>query len=346
MSRPTSTPRRILVVRNDKLGDFALALPCFAELRRALPETELVAFVPEYTAPVAALSEHIDRALLDPGANQPGGTARALAQLWRKEGFDAVIALHAPARIALAALLARIPTRVGPSSKLYQVLFNARLVQRRSRSTQPEFAYNLDLVHHYLRRIGVAQVGSEPKRPTLRFDPPHIEKRRADLCPPDLNPSETRLVLVHPGHGGSANNLSSEQYIELGRALAKAPNVHLLVSAGPSEREQAERVVAGLVDCSAELLHSTGGLSAFCETIASVDLFIGGSTGPLHVAGALDVPTAGFYMRRRTGSSLRWQTLNSDPRRLAFESPASSHERDLSQLDVPAAARAIAERFL
>ncbi|MCK5667388.1 MAG: hypothetical protein KAI17_28065, partial [Thiotrichaceae bacterium] len=48
------------------------------------------------------------------------------------------------------------------------------------------------------------------------------------------------------------------------------------------------------------------------------DLFISGSTGPLHIAGALNIPTVAFYSARRSATALRWQTLNQGNRRLAF----------------------------
>ena len=39
---------------------------------------------------------------------------------------------------------AHIPHRLAPATKLAQVLYNHRLVQRRSRSQKPEYEYNLD----------------------------------------------------------------------------------------------------------------------------------------------------------------------------------------------------------
>ena len=77
-----------------------------------------------------------------------------------------------------------------------------------------------------------------------------------------------------------------------------------------------------------------------------MDLFISGSTGPLHVAGALDVPTAAFYPRRRSATPLRWQTLNSPQRRLAFTPEVTAGESDMSGVKLEAAAQAISEQFL
>lgn len=47
-------------------------------------------------------------------------------------------------------------------------------------------------------------------------------------------------------------------------------------------------------------------------------MLIAGSTGPLHIAGCLDIATAGFYPAKRSATPLRWQTCNRAEKRLAF----------------------------
>ncbi|MEL7451363.1 MAG: lipopolysaccharide heptosyltransferase family protein, partial [Pseudomonadota bacterium] len=143
-------PDRLLVVRNDKLGDFVLALPTFALLRQALPQTQLFALVPQYTAPIAQLCPAIDQVVIDPGATGAGGSPLALAHHLARYQLDAALTLFSTTRVAIALLAARIPYRLAPATKIAQVFYNHRLTQRRSRSTQPEFQYNLDLARHYL----------------------------------------------------------------------------------------------------------------------------------------------------------------------------------------------------
>jgi ADP-heptose:LPS heptosyltransferase len=94
------------------------------------------------------------------------------------------------------------------------------------------------------------------------------------------------------------------------------------------------------------IYHSTAGLEQFARHIAIGSLFISGSTGPLHIAGALDRPTAAFYPRRRSATALRWQTTNSESRRLAFSPPELTPEEDMSNIDIRAAAAEISDKFL
>ena len=69
---------RLLVVRNDKLGDFMLAWPALAALKKAKPAPHVSVLVPAYTAPMARLCPWIDDVVIDPGEQAPKDAQRAL----------------------------------------------------------------------------------------------------------------------------------------------------------------------------------------------------------------------------------------------------------------------------
>ena len=75
-------------------------------------------------------------------------------------------------------------------------------------------------------------------------------------------------------------------------------------------------------------LHNLGGL--FSKNAACSDLFIAGSTGPLHIAGALNKKTVGFYPSKKSSTSLRWQTINNFHKRLSI----TDTERDKKNISV------------
>ena len=119
-----------------------------------------------------------------------------------------------------------------------------------------------------------------------------------------------------------------------------------MLTAGPGEEYNVKQLSRLLNDTPHVVYISKEGLLRFAQHIAFADLFIAGSTGPLHIAGALNVPTAAFYTRRRSATPLRWQTLNTPDRRLAFTPPETADEMDMSQIDLDTAAREISEKFL
>lgn len=330
---------KILVVRNDKLGDFMLAWPSFQALKQAFPASRVVALVPNYTRPIAELCPWIDEILIDPTETAGKAGFNALLAQVKAQHFDLLLTLFSTTRIGLLGWRAGIPERWAPATKLAQLFYNRRLKQQRSQSLQPEYAYNLDLTRAAIEACGGSYVA--PEGPYLSVEPDLLaELRQSFLTAQGLAP-DTRLLFIHSGHGGSANNLSLAQYAELATRIAR-PDSCFILTAGPGELE-ATQALAALLDAEGipqRIFSSTQGLQSFAQQLALADLFIAGSTGTLHIAGALDRPTVGFYPNRRSSTPLRWRTLNSEGRTLAI-TPPSEIEQDMSQVDMGAAAAAI-----
>ncbi|MEK6750117.1 MAG: glycosyltransferase family 9 protein [Pseudomonadota bacterium] len=338
-----AAPSKILVVRNDKLGDFMLALPALALLKQHLPTTHISVVVPQYTREMAEICPWVDAVIVDPGRIGSWSAYQAMIQQIRHGKFDAVLALFSSFRVGFAVWAAGIPQRLAPATKVAQYFYNQRLVQRRSQSIKPEFEYNCDLVRHFLQSHDIALQGVEPTGPYLKFVAAEIASAHERLAQVLGVDKHTQWVFIHPGSGGSANNLTLAQYAELAVRLSLPPQARVVITAGPTERAQAEalRQMLHLSGINVLVYHSTMGLRRFALNIASAAIFIGGSTGPLHIAGALDIPTAAFYPRGRTTSGLRWQTLNRPAHRLAFAPPQPAAEDDMSAIDLSSAAAVI-----
>ena len=330
---------KLLVVRNDKLGDFMLAWPALALLKASLPQAKVHALVRDYTRPMAELCPWIDNIVLAPETGNGVKDWRTLIRLMRQQHYDAVITLFSTTPVATAAFAVGIPYRLAPATKLAQVFYNRRLAQRRSRSEKPEWEYNIDLVRKFLADHGIT-AAALPKTPYLQFPAAVTASLRQQFCHDHGIDQQARLVLIHPGSGGSASNLSLEQYATLAATLHSTRPLHFIIGCGPGEDFKAE-TLAALLESRPHTILRAGGIADYARHIACMDLFISGSTGPLHVAGALDVPTAAFYPRRRSATPLRWQTLNSPQRRLAFTPPDNAGESEMSAIDLTAAAEEI-----
>jgi len=126
----------------------------------------------------------------------------------------------------------------------------------------------------------------------------------------------------------SAANLSLPQFAQIARSLQTSTNLHIVISCGPGEEAQATQLSQLLDRYPHTLYISKDGLRCFAEHLQFADLFISGSTGPLHIA------------------SLRWQTLNSEEYRLVFSPAETAAEEDMSSINVEDAAKQISEKFL
>jgi ADP-heptose:LPS heptosyltransferase len=176
----------------------------------------------------------------------------------------------------------------------------------------------------------------------LKIDPNTRDShRRKFIAEHQLN-DNTKIIFVHCGSGGSATNLTIKQYAQLVKRLSDNTNLFFVLTSGPDEYTQTKMLSDMIQGCRHTIFHSQRGLIVFINMLSIADLLICGSTGVLHLAGALDVPTAAFYPGRRSATALRWRTLNSDERRLSF----SANDDKMDSIDVDRAALEISQSLI
>ena len=100
-----------------------------------------------------------------------------------------------------------------------------------------------------------------------------------------------RLVLVNPGAGWGAKQWPAERYGILARELAR-DGFRVLVNYGPGEEVLAHAVAKASDDSAHAVQCSIGELIALTRRAS---LFVGGDTGPLHLAAALKVPVVAIF---------------------------------------------------
>jgi len=298
--------QHILVVRTDRMGDVILTLPTVAVLRKCLPEARVVMLLREYTRGLAEGQEGVAEVLVFDEDGRPKPFWAVLKEL-RRLRFDAAVIAYPRFRIALLLWLAGIPVRVGTGYRWYSLLFNRRVYEHRKSAEKSEAAYNLSL----LRPLG-CDVEAIPRPRILpnATDRAEAERRRHLL---GIAQSD-RLVLLHPGSGGSARTWSPSNFAMLGAALA-AHGFSPVVTGGAMEKCLVDRVVA---EARGAVRPLVGGmtLTQFAAFIETAEVFVANSTGPLHLAAAVGTPVVGLYPPVRVMSSVRWGPLTD--RRVVF----------------------------
>ena len=344
---------KILVVRNDKLGDFMLTWPALSLLKKQLPDANITVLIPSYTKPMAEICPSIDNIITDDSHRNTISDARHLAKKIRPYSFDISISMYSEMRTAIALWLAHIPQRFGPATKLAQIFLNKKLTQNRSLSLKPEHEYNTDLVRHFISSKGDTAVNIQAA-PYLQFAQDEISKLRQTYTREHNIESDRKLVFIHTGSGGSAINLSLQQFAELARSITgsltnsmtSANKVHFVLTAGPDEIDTAHKLSELLSDTEHSVYHSTKGLVNFSKFISICDLFISGSTGPLHIAGTLNIATVAFYPARRSATPLRWQTINEPKKRIFFTPDKYTGSKDMETIDIASCISSITQLLI
>jgi heptosyltransferase-1 len=99
------------------------------------------------------------------------------------------------------------------------------------------------------------------------------------------------VVILSPGAGWATKEWPPERYGEIARALADK-GFTPIVNYGPAEKPLAHVVETASNGVSRPMTCSLAELIALTRRAS---LFIGGDTGPLHLAAALDVPVVAIF---------------------------------------------------
>ncbi len=282
----------ILLVRPDGIGDEILSLPVATELRRVMPGARLSFLSSAYSAPVLAHHPDLDEVLTVTGQERLG----ELVRLFRR-GIDAAIFLKPFRRLVTAAWLARVPLRVGTGYRWYSFLLNRRVYEHRSDFSRHESAYNLGL----LRGLGLSP--GEVTPPRLVVTEEEREWARAFL-----GVSSRLRVVVHPS-GFSSRLWKLEHFRDLVLRLARqGRQVVLTGSVAEREKFRTDAQVTAWPDGVRDLMGMVT-LRQLMAVIAESHAVVTLSTGPMHVAAALGVPTVSLFDPRRQQSPTRWQPL-------------------------------------
>jgi heptosyltransferase I len=99
------------------------------------------------------------------------------------------------------------------------------------------------------------------------------------------------FAMVTPGAGWGGKQWPPERFGAVARALAKH-NLRTLVNTAPGEEALAQAVVDASADTAISVRCSIGQLIALTRR---AKIFIGGDTGPLHLAAALGIPVVAIF---------------------------------------------------
>jgi len=291
----------ILVVRNDKLGDFITALPTFYVLKHHNPSNRIIALVAPLNRKLAESCDFIDEVIVDESPD-----ILELAFKIKQARIDASITLFSNTRVALAQWIARIPIRIAPATKIAQIFYNRRIRQRRSRVEMAEFEYNLKLTKALFPDILL-----DFPKPLLQLE--GSEEAYSAFCT-EYGISKP-VVAFHPGFGGSSDaNWTLSEYTLLVRLAEADERFDVVMTFGPDEEKLYDEAKELLGESRVILYPSRGSVVDFAKLLSSFKLFISTSTGTYHLASAVGCETFTFFADTLFASAARWKSIGEQQR--------------------------------
>ena len=284
-----------LVIRLSSIGDIIHTLPAVAALGEAFPGARIDWTIEPRYAPLLQGNPFVRRVL----AFDTLGWRRRLASAITLEEvvrsllelhelpFDAAIDFQGLLKSALIARLSRARQRVGFSEyglrePLAAAFYTERVPIREGVHVVEE---SLALVE----RLGAER----PSREHWRFPLP----RRAEddqFIEQQLTKLEVQeFMIINPGGGWMAKRWAPENYAELIQRLERELPWKILVTGSPEEEPLIEGIITRAKSSQARLFRST--LTQFITLARRAKLFVGGDTGPQHLAAAVGTPIVAIY---------------------------------------------------
>ena len=273
----------------------AVRIPFKEKLSRPL----LAFLCSSYAAPVLENNPEINLII-----KNDQGSLWNLAQRIRELKFDASVHFYLDKRCEIASFLGGVPLRIGPFSKPTALFLNERIKQDRSKALQHEAEYNMDLA-----RLLADDGSSYPPKIFITDS-----EKREEGDPEKLltNFNVLKPVIIHPGSSGSATNWPLENFLKLATMISAA-NQDVYFTAGKGEEYIAEKVMSLR---NLRIRHIPAGsltLRRLIIFISRAQSLISNSTGPLHIASALNIPTLSFYPNTPVATSAkRWRPFGND----------------------------------
>jgi heptosyltransferase-3 len=278
-------PSRILVIKLRAIGDVVLSTAVLPNLKAACPEAEIHFLTEKASAPVIENNPHVDRVWILPSQDKSLSRMKhtlSFLHRIRKQKYDLVFDLFGNPRSAFITWVSGSPVRVGYRFRGRVLAYNRRVDPRGDRVHEVDF--NLDA----LRAQGIPILSSKPE---FYFGPE--DARRIDTWIKQEFASSDFLVAIHPWGSWEAKRWPPARFAELATRLIRSLNARVIVLWGPGEREHAEEVRSlseeTLTLAPPTTLGELGALLSRCGLVVAND------SGPMHIAAAAGVPTAGLF---------------------------------------------------
>lgn len=291
----------LLISRHDKIGDFVLSLPMIKIAKQQLRNTRIIVLVSKVNYEFAQSLEFIDDVILYEDS------IFLLAKKIKEKNIDVSISAFTDTKLAIALLFAGVKKRYAPATKLAQIFANYRVIQRRSEVKMKEFEYNIELLQAF-----DSNIQNSFHKPLLEFDASE-RLEQLELFKTQYKIKENfRYVVFHPGFGGSSDgNLTLDDYIKLAKSISTRDDIKIVFTFGPDDGKSKDYIQQN-IDFDAVLFDSTISLYSFCKLLSNFEVFISTSTGPMHLAGAVNIKTISFFGDSLFASDKRWGTISDE----------------------------------
>ncbi|MGH9257697.1 MAG: glycosyltransferase family 9 protein [Vicinamibacterales bacterium] len=303
---------KILLVRLRLIGDVVFTTPLVRALRRRYPEAHLTYVVEPAAAAVVRGNACLNELLVVP---RTAGLRRLcddilVARRLRRERFDVVIDLHGGPRSSWLTWASGAPMRIGYRSTGRSWMYT-HLVPRPA---------DLSAQHSVLKQWALLAPldvdGCDRARDAVEMpeNMAAVERIERVLAAAGVGPGDP-LIVLHVSAGNPFRRWPQDHFATLVAELAHhEPQRRFMVTSGPSDagaaRAIVDRIKALSEKAAGAVSHGQFDGDELRALAARAAVYIGGDSGPLHIAATTRTPIVALFGPTLAERSMPWR----DPR--------------------------------
>lgn len=302
-----------MIVKLSSIGDIVHTLPALSAIRRALPEAEISWAAEESSAEILRgnrLLEHlievdtrslrggkiIEEILLDAG--------RQVKKL-RVSDFDIALDFQGLLKSAAIAKLSKAKRRVGFSKR--------NLREPASRFLLSDTVETGEKIHVIRKNLTLAEKALDISVPQSEFEfPIFTEERHRQEAEEIVAQAGAEFAVLNPAGGWVTKLWHAEKFGALADRLWEETGLFSVVTTASNEKDLAEKI---LRNCkSGKILATHPSLKGFYVLAKRAKIYVGGDTGPTHIAVAAGAPVVGIF-----GPTEWWRNGSPNPKDICVE---------------------------
>jgi heptosyltransferase-2 len=290
--------RRILIVRQDRVGDVVVTTAIPREIKEQWPDSYVAVLVSFYTKDIYLNNPYVDEIIINEDLQWKGAREFfSRVSFIRRFKFTHALMLLPSESINYLLFLSGIRHRYGVGYKFYQFITFVKGISRHKYiPLRHEADYCMDLA----RAIGIKSSNIIPEIYLSGEEREKVRNIRKYFT------EDGKIAAgIHSTSGKSSPNISVSSYLRIIKELQKTGLYKIIITDNnvPELLQNLEGV---------DYPNRNSGLRDSILNLAALDFLVSASTGPMHIAAALRVNTISMFCTLTACSPILWGPLGND----------------------------------
>ena len=264
------TQKNILIVRNDRFGEFLLNVPVIRAVKETFAGSKVILAVDPHVRELAEKVPYADEVIIWRNGKHSLSEIIGFGKSLKEKNIDIAVIMNPSKDTNIAVYLAGIPVRAGYARK-WDFLLTRKIKDLKHLGLKHEVEYNLDLV-----KI----IGAETKDKSLALITDNVG-------------SKEDVVVIHPWTSDPVKQWPEERFRELALRIAKETVSGVLIVGGPEELQKS--AIFDNLDKRIKNMTGKTTLVELASLLKKSKLLISGDSGPVHMACAVGTPVIALF---------------------------------------------------